>query len=161
MKRFWDKVDVKGKDECWLWTASTRNGYGAFKLDGRVVSAHRIAYALEFGWPKNYVCHRCDIRICCNPKHLFDGTHSDNMKDAFNKGRLDHFGGSKRHSCANPATGFKGVYEERGKYVARVWLKGKNIFLGYFEKSEEAADKFDTYVTEKNIGPSNKELGFR
>ncbi len=161
MKRFWEKVDIRGEDECWLWKASKRAGYGAFKLNGEVVSAHRLAYSLVFGDPANWVCHRCDVRACCNPAHLFDGTRSDNMKDAFDKGRLGHFGGSKRSSFASSATGFKGVYVERGKYVARVWLEGKNVFIGYFEKAEEAADKFDAYVEEKNIGPSNKEIGLR
>jgi hypothetical protein len=34
-----------------------------------------------------FVLHKCDNRKCCNPKHFFLGTHSDNMYDAYTKKR--------------------------------------------------------------------------
>jgi hypothetical protein len=34
------------------------------------------------------VCHKCDVRLCINPDHLFVGSRLVNMRDAMSKGRL-------------------------------------------------------------------------
>ncbi len=84
---------------CLLWVGNTlTNGYGVIVLGGRPKRtdlAHRVAYRLAYGAIPNetpHICHRCDVRRCVNPKHLFAGTQSDNAKDMWQKGRgrTDH-----------------------------------------------------------------------
>lgn len=55
---------------------------------GRSCGSHRVAYVLAVGPIPDglYVCHRCDVKACCNPKHLFLGTNSDNQNDLWMKG---------------------------------------------------------------------------
>jgi len=80
-QKFWQKVD-KQENDCWEWQASLRAGYGAFKVNGKVESAHRVAYVIENGeQPENLVLHECDNRKCVNPNHLYSGTYSDNLQD--------------------------------------------------------------------------------
>lgn len=75
---------------CWEWQrARDPHGYGRTWLDGRTFLAHRAAYLLFRGDipPGLDVCHHCDNPPCINPEHLFLGTHLDNMRDMFAKGR--------------------------------------------------------------------------
>lgn len=90
--RFWAKVDRRGPDDCWEWQRRSRHnhGYGTFrKTTYESVKAHRLAYELEIGPVPDglEVCHRCDNPPCCNPAHLFLGSHADNLQDMRAKGR--------------------------------------------------------------------------
>ncbi len=87
--RFWPRVDKSGS--CWLWTGALNGrGYGQFWVPGRSpMKTHQFAWVDRFGpipQGKN-VLHRCDVRNCVNPDHLFLGTLADNARDCSNKGR--------------------------------------------------------------------------
>ena len=88
-ERFWAKVDKKSEEECWLWTASLRDGqYGSIKVDGKTEFAHRASWFLHHGtWPDGLLLHKCDTPLCVNPHHLSVGSHQDNVDDMFRKGR--------------------------------------------------------------------------
>ncbi len=88
LERFMSKVKIlDGEDPCWEWQASCNTGgYGTFHLQHRLSSSHRASYAHYKEEPGElHVLHRCDNPPCCNPDHLFLGTHQDNMKDRNSK----------------------------------------------------------------------------
>lgn len=67
-------------------------GYGVKRVNGVLHRHHRIACAESHGVPIERlkgleVMHLCDNPACVNPKHLQLGTHTDNMRDMFAKGR--------------------------------------------------------------------------
>lgn len=106
--RLWAKVDKAGPvhpvlgTACWLWTGNAdAYGYGVLRqTDGRTkLKTHRVAYELAHGSipPGQGVLHKCDVRRCVNPAHLFLGANADNVADMIAKGRQSH---GETHSAA-------------------------------------------------------------
>ena len=50
---------------------------------------HRLAWVARHGPIPNgpEACHRCDERRCCNPAHLYLGSHAENMAEMKTKRR--------------------------------------------------------------------------
>jgi hypothetical protein len=86
--RFWSKVSVGRDSECWTWSGFIdEHGYGKCYFQGRCYGSHRVAYILAHGEKPEVVRHSCDNPPCCNPYHLKDGTHADNVLDRVTRGR--------------------------------------------------------------------------
>jgi hypothetical protein len=81
-RSFWSKVDTSrdAPDDCWTWEAKARLGsYGAAWMDGRLHTAHRVAWLLSNGpiEPRHIVTQRCGNPLCVRPTHLVSGTRRD------------------------------------------------------------------------------------
>lgn len=102
-KKGLDKFVKKGNpDECWEYMGYRNHlGYGKVSLNGKPVSAHRLAWERhnQSSIPLDMVVmHSCDNRACCNPNHLSIGTRQDNNIDSVTKGHRKGLGGSKGES---------------------------------------------------------------
>jgi len=92
-KKIEDKLRnyIHKTDKCWIWTGDKYDsGYGRLTLKlGLQVRAHRFMYEQRFGKiPEGmFALHKCDVRACVNPEHIFIGTKKDNMRDCVSKGR--------------------------------------------------------------------------
>lgn len=86
---------------CQIWLGAIQvKGYGFLSVNSYPMLAHRASYSVHKGAIPDgmMVLHRCDVRLCINPDHLFLGTAMDNTKDMVQKGRDS---GSKLKACKN------------------------------------------------------------
>lgn len=88
-----DRVVVK--DRCWVWIGARDKRYGRVWFRGKRWLVHRLVYTLcvESVYETDEVCHNCptgDNGFCCNPRHLWRGSHTDNMRDSEEKDRNSH-----------------------------------------------------------------------
>lgn len=120
--RFWNRLDKNGPihpvcGQCWQWSGGTsHNGYGQFMVGGKGLRAHRFAYTLLIGpIPEGLdILHRCDNRMCVNPKHLFVGTALDNQRDKVVKERQARGEGNAAHKLTENE-----ILEIRRRYKLR------------------------------------------
>jgi hypothetical protein len=94
--RFWARVNKNGPvpdidpalGPCWLWEGALfKLGYGQFWFNRRNRTAHTVAWELANGAPASrLVLHKCNVKHCVRPTHLYDGTHRDNSLDCLAAG---------------------------------------------------------------------------
>lgn len=114
---FWSRVDKDG--DCWLWRGSRYStGYGYLKFRGKVIYAHRFAWADAVGpIPDGSVIdHLCHEPPCVNPSHLRATSHTRNMQN-------------RKGASAHSKSGIRGVSWEpdRGRWVGDVAANGTRV----------------------------------
>ncbi len=85
-----------GPNACWPYLGAISGGYGSYYYEGRNVSASAYAFFQEYGYWAEEACHTCNNPPCCNPRHIYDGDRSSNMKDKVMAGTSSE-SGRKEH----------------------------------------------------------------
>ena len=108
------------------------HGYIILRIGGKFYRAHRLAWVYTYGtWPKSDVDHINGLRGDNRIVNLRDVTHSENMHN-------------QKSANAGNAHGHMGVTRSGRKWVARIGLHGKSIYLGTFATAALAAEAYRT-----------------
>ena len=112
-------------------------GYRLVSVDGVVLLAHRIAWAIHTGmWPEGHIDHingvKSDNRIC----NLRVASNAENLRN-------------QRKRVSN-SSGVKGVSwnKQKQKWTAQIGIDGKDKYLGSFDNLNEAASCYQKAATE-------------
>jgi hypothetical protein len=114
VERFHRSYNVNPETGCWEWKAwKSPTGYGIFPMPGnKRIKAHRYSYEMFIGPIPDgmFVLHKCDVRSCCRPDHLFAGSHQENMTDMVKKGRW----GDRNRLYPDAVRDIRRTYAEQG-----------------------------------------------
>ncbi len=108
--------------------AVNSSGYRTGTIFGIMVQSHRIAWAIHYGeWPTGWLDHINGTRTDNRITNLREATGSQN--------------GSNRGVQKDSISGIKGVRWHRriNRWQARITVQRKQMHLGYFTTSDEAA----------------------
>ena len=142
-EKFMLHVEPEPMSGCWLWTGGLSvSGYGKFYVgESKYTLAHRWSFAwLRESIPEgDCVLHRCDVRVCVNPDHLFIGDRQVNASDMALKER----GCKSERGLPYGAHLLSHARRDSSRwtklYQARMRHRDKLVSLGTFATAEEAS----------------------
>jgi len=104
-----------------------QQGYTRGVIWGRTFWAHRVAWAIHYGaWPEQQIDHIDGDRANNKISNLRDVTHTENTRNT---------GLQKNNSSGCTGVGW---HKAQGGWRVRIGHKGKHIYLGKFEKLDDA-----------------------
>jgi hypothetical protein len=138
-KQLLESVHYDPETGIFIWlTKSTRakagdvagclyNGYRFIKIMQKKYAAHRLAWFYVYGsWPDQDIDH-------------INGDRSDNaIKNLRDVPRMINAQNTHRARIDNLSSGLLGVTMVRRKWMAQIFVDGKNLRLGLFSRPEEA-----------------------
>jgi len=85
---FWSRIAKT--ETCWLWTGALHPaGYGEIRNSSHRLLAHRLSWRIATGKDpgKFLVLHKCNVKLCVRPDHLYLGGHKENLRDRIEEAR--------------------------------------------------------------------------
>lgn len=85
---------VQGLSPCWIWKGTKSDNYGFIRYNGSYWRLHRLSICLftkvsyNGSWTANHICN---VKLCWNPLHLYQGDMSSNTIDTIKAG--NHYAG--------------------------------------------------------------------
>jgi hypothetical protein len=65
------------------------SGEPVFRFNGKQQVATRVSLSWKLGRPlKLNALHLCDVQLCVNPDHMYEGTQAENMLDRNDRNRI-------------------------------------------------------------------------
>ena len=100
-------------------------GYLYGSINGAKIRAHQVVWAIMNGeWASLPIDHINAIRTDNRIENLRVATNSQNQ---FNRGKQ-----------RNNTSGYKGVFLQKGRWMAKIGYMGRPIVIGYFASKEDA-----------------------
>ena len=156
------------ENDCWIWK-TTKRSYGrpiavTIYDDKKEIPPHRLSYYIEHGEIPDIVRHQCENKRCVNPKHLKNGSYSDNAKDIQNSPKYKEDMKNNREEFEQlwlQYRGDKNLITDNSRFSVYMYYKLKSqlkLSTKYPEIEEERRRKNQQKRSEGSRGPKREKL---